>query len=91
MKKVLIILALVAVIGIAAGAFYFYMQETGEQQQEDEAAAAQVAESLVQSIDAVMSKTTPVSWVYDADDTLLFAIRISDEASATQRDRKSVV
>lgn len=91
MKKVLIILALVAVIGIAAGAFYFYMQETGEQQQEDEAAAAQVAESLVQSIDAVMSKTTPVSWVYDADDTLLFAIRISDEASATQSVTDTII
>lgn len=84
MKKVLIGLALVAIIGLAAGAFYFYSQERDEQHQADEAEAAQVTESLVQSIDAVLAKTTPVSWVYDADDTLLFAIRVSDEASATK-------
>ncbi len=83
MKKVLIGLALVAILGVAAGAFYLYQQHQTEQRQKDEAEAAQAADTLIQSIEATLQNVTPVSWVYDADDTLLFAIRVSDEASAT--------
>lgn len=90
-KKVLLGLALVAVVGLAAGAFYLYTQKTEEQHGIDEAAAAQAVESLVQQIDTVMSRTTPVSWVYDADETLLFAIRMSDEASATKSVNESIM
>lgn len=82
-KKVLIGLALVAVIGAAAGAFYLYQQDQAEKRSADEAAAAQVVEEIAQRIEETLQKTTPVSWVFDADETLLFAIRTSDEASAT--------
>ena len=84
MKKVLIGLTLVAIIGAAAGAFYLYTQDQAEKRSADEAAAAQVVSELVQRIEETLQKNTPVSWVYDADETLLFAIRVSDEASATK-------
>ena len=84
MKKVLIGLALVAIIGAAAGAFYLYSQKQEEDHTADEAAAAQTVADLAARVEDVLSKTTPVSWVFDADETLLFAIRSSDEASATK-------
>lgn len=83
MRKVLCGLALVAILGLAAGAFYFYSQHQSEQRQVDEAEAAQAADTLIQSIETTLQNVTPISWVYDADDTLLFAVRVSDEASAT--------
>lgn len=91
MKKVLLGLALVAVAVLAAGAFYLYSQKQGEDREADEAAAAQVVAELTAEINSVLQKTTPVSWVYDADDTVLFAIRVSDEASATQSVPSPVV
>lgn len=83
MRKVLVGFALVAILGLAAGAFYFYSQSNNENRQVDEAEAAQVADELAQTIAVTLQKDTPVSWVYDIDDTLLFALRVSDETSAT--------
>ena len=91
MKKVLIGLALVAIVGLAAGAFYLHTQKTDEQHQLDEQAAAQAIGPLIEQIDATMARTTPVSWVYDSEDTLLFAIRMSDGASATKVINDTIV
>lgn len=85
MKKVIIgFVALVAILGVAAGAAYLYLDKDTGDKQADAVAAAQDATKFAAKISEVLSKETPVSWVYDADDELMFAVRVSDETSATK-------
>lgn len=83
---VLAFLVLLIIAGIGGTTAYFLYQknlQTREEQQ-IEAEAAQVADDLINVINESLAKTEPISWVYDADDTLLFAIRTASEATVTK-------
>ncbi len=79
MKKFLIIVALVLVVAAGAGAFYLYQQDEKEKDTEVQAEAERVAGEIADTVKTALSYNTPVSWVFDANDNLITAIRASRE------------